>query len=87
MEGKVEMYCDIIKHTLLLYSKHISKIITSQIPQEVRYQQDDRLLFSVMFSIMEKEFNFYVSITVDELFREVSNDEVDEKLIAIELKA
>jgi hypothetical protein len=36
---------------------------------------------------MEKEFNFYVSITVDELFREVSNDEVDEKFIAIELKA
>jgi hypothetical protein len=40
-----------------------------------------------MFSILEKEFNFYVSITVDELFREVTNDEIDEKLIAIELKA
>lgn len=32
MEGKVEMYSDIIKHTLLLYSKHISKMIASQIP-------------------------------------------------------
>jgi hypothetical protein len=73
---------------LLLYSKHISKIITSQIPLEVRHQQDERELFTVLFSILEKEFSFYVSITVDELFRDViSIDSIEEKLIAIELKA
>jgi len=41
-----------------------------------------------LFSILEKEFSFYVSITVDELFRDViSIDSIEEKLIAIELKA
>jgi hypothetical protein len=87
MEGKVESFLEIIKHTVFLYSKHISKAVASKIGQEIRAQQDQRLLVGAIFQIMEQEFSFYVPITMDELFRDVSNDDNEEKVIGIELKA
>jgi hypothetical protein len=54
MEGKVESFLEIIKHTVFLYSKHISKAVASKIGQEIRAQQDQRLLVGAIFQIMEQ---------------------------------
>ena len=87
MEGKVEWFIEIIKHTVFLYSKHIGKKVAAQIGPEVKAQQDQRALIKAIQEVMEREFNLYFTIGVDELFREVTNDNLEDKVIGIELKA
>ena len=87
MEGKAECFIEIIKHTVFLYSKHIGKRVAAQIGPEVKAQQEQRVLIKAMQEVMEREFSFYFTISVDELFREVTNDNLEDKVIGLELKA
>jgi hypothetical protein len=45
------------------------------------------VLIKAIQEVMEREFSFYFTIGVDELFREVTNDNLEDKVIGLELKA